>query len=90
MLNDSGKWNITPFEVKLSVKFNITTLRGIWTWRYAIFVGEEFEEVERILEDHSFNVNNTTLKFNQIIIQLEKRRIFENLSFINFRWNTFD
>lgn len=72
--------------MKSSVKFNITTLRGIWTLRYAIFVGEEFEV--NISEDHSFNVSDTALKFNNTIGETEQRIFyFENLSLINFRWN---
>lgn len=83
----SGISNIaTLFEMKSSVKFNITTLRGIWTLRYAIFVGEEFEV--NISEDHSFNVSDTALKFNNTIGETEQRIFyFENFSLINFRWN---
>lgn len=72
--------------MKSSVKFNITMLRGIWTLRYAIFVREEFEV--NISEDHSFNVSDTALKFNNTIGETEQRIFyFENLSLINFRWN---
>lgn len=54
--------------------------------RYAIFVGEEFEV--NISEDHSFNVSDTALKFNNTIGETEQRIFyFENLSLINFRWN---
>lgn len=47
-----------PFEVKSSVKFNITTLRGIWAFEVCNF-WEEFEM--NVLEDHSFNVNGAEI-----------------------------